>query len=77
MDYLPHENKDPGKLLNEKEKTMYQSKEGTLLYLAIMTRPDILYATSIMTTKTKLSHFLFGNQMGRNGGCVVGGILDS
>ena len=53
MDYISQENKDPGKLLNEKEKTMFQSKVGTLLYLAIMTRPDILYATSIMTTKTK------------------------
>jgi len=53
MEYLSQENKEQGNLLNEKEKTMFQSKVGTLLYLAIMTRPDILYATSIMTTKTK------------------------
>jgi hypothetical protein len=51
MEYLPQE-KTPTVTLNATEITDYQSRVGSVLYIAMHSRPDILFATSICTTKT-------------------------
>ena len=52
MEYLPQEKKSMS-LLNEKAIKDYQSRVGSVLYVAMHSRPDILFATSTCTTKTK------------------------
>jgi hypothetical protein len=52
MEYLP-QIKQSYDLLNEKGIKDYQSRVGSVLYIAMHSRPDILYATSTCTTKTK------------------------
>ncbi len=44
---------DFNKLLDKKGKEDYQSKVGSLLYLANQTRPDILYAVNMHSRYTK------------------------
>ena len=53
VDYFVQRKKDPGTPLSDKGIKEYQSKVGSVLWLAIMTRADILYAVSMATTKTK------------------------
>jgi hypothetical protein len=52
MEYLPQEKLDKV-LLNEKGITDYQSRVGSILYIAMHSRPDILFAIATCTTKTK------------------------
>jgi len=52
MEYLPQD-KSPLVFLNEKGIKDYQSRVGSVLYIAMHSRPDILYATATCTTKTK------------------------
>ena len=52
MEYLPQEPEQPI-FLNDKGINDYQSRVGSVLYIAMHTRPDILFATSSSTTKTK------------------------
>jgi hypothetical protein len=52
MEYLPQANTTKI-FLNEKGITDYQSRVGSVLYIAMHSRPDILFATSTCTTKTK------------------------
>ena len=52
MEYLPQD-KAPKVFLNEKGITDYQSRVGSVLYIAMHSRPDILFATATCTTKTK------------------------
>ena len=53
MDYFTPPEKIQGVPLLENKIKEYQSKVGSVLWLAIMTRPDILYAVSMASTKTK------------------------
>jgi len=53
MEYLPQEKIKSEDLLNEKGVKDYQSRVGSVLYIAMHSRPDILFATSSCTTKTK------------------------
>jgi len=53
MDYLPDKASKNNTLLDQRGVTDYQSRVGTLLYLAIQSRPDILYAISILSSHTK------------------------
>ena len=55
MEYLPQEPEQPI-FLDEKGIKDYQSRVGSVLYIAMHTRPDILFATSASTTKMKKSH---------------------
>ena len=52
MEYLPQE-KIQQIFLDDKGIKDYQSRVGSVLYIAMHSRPDILYATSTCTTKTK------------------------
>jgi len=52
MEYLPQE-KNQQIFLDENGIKDYQSRVGSVLYIAMHSRPDILYATSTCTTKTK------------------------
>jgi hypothetical protein len=52
MEYLPQDKKTQI-FLNEKGITDYQSRVGSVLYISMHSRPDILFATSTCTTKTK------------------------
>jgi len=53
MDYLPQKESKDNTLLDQRGITDYQSRVGTLLYLAIQSRPDILYAIAILSSRTK------------------------
>jgi len=53
MEYLNKLDSSKGTLLNKQGIVDYQSRVGSVLYLAIMSRPDLLYATSILTNKTQ------------------------
>jgi hypothetical protein len=53
MEYLPQVKGKSSDLLNEKGIKDYQSRVGSVLYIAMHSRPDILFATSTCTTKTK------------------------
>ena len=53
MEYLPQEKSKSSNLWNEKGIKDYQSRVGSVLYIAMHSRPDILFATSTCTTKTK------------------------
>ena len=53
MEYIHDNEKPPTILLNKKEKTDYQSRVGSIIYVARHTRTDILYSVSICTTKTQ------------------------
>ena len=52
MEYLPQE-KIQKKYLDDKGIKDYQSRVGSVLYIAMHTPPDILFATATSTTKTK------------------------
>ncbi len=53
MEYIKHCDKPPAILLNEKEKQDYQSRVGSILYVARHTRTDTLFSVAISTTKTQ------------------------
>ena len=53
MEYLPQEKTKSMVLLNEKGITDYQSRVGSVLYIAMHSRPDILFATSTCTKNQK------------------------
>jgi len=53
MDYLNSLDSSKGIPLDTRGIIDYQSRIGSLLYLAIMSRPDILYAISILSAKNK------------------------
>jgi len=53
MDYLPRSEHAVKIFLDKKGITDFQSRVGSLLYLAIMSRPDILYAVATLTSCTK------------------------
>jgi len=53
MEYMQHHDKPPAILLNDKEKQDYQSRVGSILYVARHTRTDTLFSVAISTTKTQ------------------------
>ncbi len=53
MEYLTSLDSSKGTLLDARGITDYQSRVGSILYLAIMSRPDFLYVTAILSSKNK------------------------
>jgi hypothetical protein len=53
MEYMQTKDKPPAILLDEKGKTDYQSRVGSILYVARHTRTDILFSVAISTTKAQ------------------------
>ena len=53
MEYMSPREKIPAILLNDKEKQDYQSRVGSILYVARHTRTDTLFSVAISTTKTQ------------------------
>ena len=51
MEYMHLNDKPPAVLLDEKGITDYQSRVGSILYVARHTRTDILFSVAISTTK--------------------------
>jgi cytochrome c oxidase assembly factor CtaG len=51
-DYTPDSPSVSSKTLLPKEKTLYREMIGSLMYIAVMTRPDIAYAVSTLSQYT-------------------------
>ena len=54
MEYIHLRDNAPAILLNDKGKTDYQSRVGSILYVARHTRTDILFSVAVSTTKTNI-----------------------
>ena len=53
MEYIHLRDNAPAILLNDKGKTDYQSRVGSILYVARHTRTDILFSVAVSTTKAQ------------------------
>jgi hypothetical protein len=55
-DYTPESPSVSSKTLLPKEKTLYREMIGSLMYVAVMTRPDIAYAVSTLSQYMEAPH---------------------